>query len=287
MKRARSGDDRVRHHRSRAILRFIAAALCAGFLAGGLLAEALGQGKGGRGGAGSIAPTRSQEDFEQLGQITVGLVPVYPTAARCPEISSPFGSPTRYDGSPRANDHFGFHNGMDLTAAPGTPLLAVAAGDVVHAGQGGMLVGNFIWLRHRPEDTGLPVYLYSRYQHLDKPSPHAVGARLAVGDVVGPAGKTGTVGGYYGPNGYSHLHLLLHAIDGPDYSIREAIVDGPGRRILDPLALYLDPSAPFDNHALRDLPAARKRVTIPYQTTDGARQPAATRMIWPLACARP
>lgn len=255
-------------------------------LAVGSHADAGAQGKGGGKGAKS-APAQSQEFYINLGQVAVGLVPVYPKGARCPEISSPFGSPTRYDGSPRSNDHFGFHAGLDITAAPGTPLLAVADGEVVHAGQGGMLVGNYIWLRHAPDDTGLPVFLFTRYQHLDALPPHAVGARLKIGDVVGAAGKTGTVGGHYGAAGYSHLHLLVFAGDGPAYTIREAtLVEIANQRYLDPLAIYLDATAPFNNHALRDLPESRKTVSIPFQLTDGAREPADTKLVWPLTCRR-
>ena len=259
-------------------------ALCAAALIAGTSAPADAQLKGkGRGGGGA-APSQSKEFFESIGQIAVGLVPVYPTAATCPQISSPFGSLTRYDGSPRVNDHFGFHNGMDITAGEGTPLIAVAAGQVVHSGEGGPLVGNFVWLRHAPEDTGLPVHLYSRYQHLDRPSKLANGVRLAVGEYVGPAGKTGTAGPYFGPAGYSHLHLLILASDGAEYEIQGAVVQPVDRRFLDPLAIYIRAQVTFDNRFLRDLPEAEKRVAIPYQTADGAREPAGTKLVWPLAC---
>ena len=244
----------------------------------------LSQGKKGR----DIAsPSQAKERFEAMGQVVVGLVPVYPKDATCPEVASPFGAQTRYDGSARVNDHFGFHNGMDISAVEGTPLIAIAAGEVVHKGSGGPLVGNYVWLRHAPADTGLPVYLYARYQHLDQASKHAVGARLMLGDYVGPAGKTGTQGPAFGPAGYSHLHLLIFAADGPDYTTREAIVaQAPGQRYLDPLAVFMPPSTTFNNHALRALPDGEKRVAIPYQTADGARHPAGTRVVWPLACVR-
>jgi len=143
-------------------------------------------------------PEQSREVRESMGQIAVGLVPVYPAAHHCTPVVSPFGSLTRYDGSARANDHGGFHNGIDITLREGTPILAIAAGEVILAGAGGLLVGNYVWLRHTPADTGLPSYLYSRYQHLDQPSPLPVGRRLNVGDPVGASGKTGTVGPYYG-----------------------------------------------------------------------------------------
>jgi murein DD-endopeptidase MepM/ murein hydrolase activator NlpD len=257
--------------------------LCALALIAGASASADAQSKG-KGKGGGAAPSQSKEFFESIGQIAVGLVPVYPASALCPEISSPFGALTRYDGSPRANDHFGFHNGMDITAKEGTPLIAIASGQVVHSGAGGPLVGNFVWLRHTPEDTGLPVHLYSRYQHLDQPSKLANGARLTVGEYVGPAGKTGTVGPHYGPAGYSHLHLLILASDDAEYEVQGAVVQPANRRFLDPLAIYIAKAATFDNRFLRDLPEAEKRVAIPYQTMDGAREPAGAKLVWPLAC---
>jgi len=50
----------------------------------------------------------------------------------------------------------------------GTPLLAIAAGEVIASGEGGRLEGFFIWLRHSPDDTDLPFWTYSKYQHLLK-----------------------------------------------------------------------------------------------------------------------
>lgn len=258
------------------------ALLLAAALAAATASSALAQGKGGK-----SAPSQSKEQLERMGQVTVGLVPVYPAGATCPPIASPFGSETRFDSSLRANPFYGFHSGMDISAAPGTPLLAVAAGEVVHKGNGGLLVGNYVWLRHTPEDTGLPVWLYTRYQHLDRPAGHELGARLKLGDYVAPAGKTGTQGPAFGPAGYSHLHLLVFAADGPAYKTSEAIVtEAPGRRYLDPLAIYLKPTMTFDNHALQTLADADKRVAIPYQLADGTRMPAATKLVWPLACAK-
>lgn len=246
---------------------------------------AAAQNKGGGKNAKS-GPSQSQEVFEALGQIQVGLIPDYPENALCPQVSSFFGSGVRYDGSTRMNDHFGFHNGIDISLAEGTGLIAIADGEVVHAGAGGMLVGNYVWLRHRPEDTGLPVYLFTRYQHMRDRTPLAVGTRVRIGDTIGAAGKTGTVGGYFGPTGYSHLHLLVFAAASPDFAIRDAVVvANDERRYLDPLAIYLkNLTATVDNAALRDLPDAQKHVAIPYRTVGGSSAPSGTRLVWPVMC---
>ena len=72
-----------------------------------------------------------------------------------------------------------------------------------------------------------------------------------------------------------------------DLTIRDAVVvANDERRYLDPLAIFMTaPPVPFDNPTLRDLPDARKHVPIPYQTSTGQREPAGTRLIWPVACA--
>jgi murein DD-endopeptidase MepM/ murein hydrolase activator NlpD len=223
---------------------------------------------------------------EGMGQIVVGLVPVYPTAHLCPPVASPFGSQTRYDGSARANDHGGFHNGIDISLTEGTPILAIAAGEVILSGTGGLLVGNYVWLRHTPADTGLPSYLYSRYQHLERLSPLPIGRRINAGDAIGVSGKTGTVGPYYGAAGYPHLHLTLIASDVPHYEVRGDNVLAPTRRFLDPLAAYMKMPVTLDNQVLRGLSPSDKRVPIPYQTIDGVRMPADTKVVWPVACGK-
>jgi murein DD-endopeptidase MepM/ murein hydrolase activator NlpD len=99
------------------------------------------------------------------GLINTGLTPVYPDNAKCPEVVSFFGDRTRYDGSYRprhAND--GFHGGIDITLPIGTPLIAIADGTVIQVAKGGMMVGIKIMLQHSPEDTGLPVWTYTKYQ---------------------------------------------------------------------------------------------------------------------------
>src|SRR3990167_6382499 len=75
----------------------------------------------------TMEPTRGDEMIRPD-----GLQPVLPDKARCPEIASPFGSETRYDGSRRPSWELGgYHGGIDISLAEGTPLLALAAGTVV------------------------------------------------------------------------------------------------------------------------------------------------------------
>lgn len=255
--------------------------------------HALAQRGGGRmGGAAMdnerLEPSQTREFFEAKGLFATGLTPVFPTGIDCPGISSPFGSPTRHDGSPRNNDHHGLHNGMDITLATGTPLLAVADGEVVHMGTGGRLVGNFVWLRFDPDAIGRAGHVFARYQHLDESAPLRIGDRVVKGQIVGRSGNTGTAGGHYGTSGYPHLHFNALVADSAEFTVRTAMIVPAAYNYLDPMGLYVtEPVAPFDNQALRALPAERKRVDVSVKTTDGRIIPASGRVIWPVACAEP
>lgn len=224
----------------------------------------------------------SRETFEQRGLFATGLTPLFPQGVDCPGISSPYGSPTRYDGSPRSNDHHGLHNGMDITLDTGTPLLAVADGEVVHTGTAGRLVGNFIWIRFAPEATGLPAYIFAKYQHLNEPSPLKPGDKVSEGQTVGLAGSTGTTGGHYGMVGYVHLHINLLASPGPGFSVNGSMLRPETIAYLDPMGLYGPGLA--DNHKLSALDVASKRLPVSVMTGDGKRLANGSKAIWPVAC---
>lgn len=203
-----------------------------------------------------------------------GLQPLFPEQVRCPEIASPFGSRTRYDGSTRPNWAFGgYHGGIDISLAEGTPLLALAAGTVVGKGEGGMLEGIYLWLRHAPEDTGLAYWVYSKYQHLESAPELDVGAKVAMGQVVARSGRTGTVGKHYGTAGYPHLHLTTRKSSSGEESVDTRGVK-PGFVLFDPLAIYQEAGG---NTSANGVP-------IPYASTDGKVTPPGTRVVWPVAC---
>ncbi len=222
--------------------------------------------------------------YEKRGLFKTGLTPVFPESLNCPGISSPYGSLTRYDGSRRNNDHHGYHNGMDITLDTGTPLLATADGEVIHKGTAGQLVGNYIWLRFPPAATDLPVYIFARYQHLNKPASLNIGDKVKAGDTVGLSGNTGTTGGHFGRAGYPHLHLFYQYKQEADFKIKGPMVGPANMHYLDPVALYLPPGSPIGNKAARDLPKAQKLVNIPAVTTNGTKFPPDTKVVWPVAC---
>ena len=105
----------------------------------------------------------------------------------------------------------GTHQGVDIAAAPGQPVLASADGVVVRAGSIGGL-GQAVYIAH---GFGLT----TRYGHMSRIDVRP-GQRIKRGDVVGRVGNTGRSTGY-------HLH----------YEVR---VDGDA---VNPLAYILDDSA--------------------------------------------
>ena len=212
-----------------------------------------------------------------------GLQPAFPDKARCIEISSPYGSPTRYDGSRRPEYRFGGrHGGIDLSLTGGTPLLAVAGGTVVSKGEGERMEGIYIWLRHPPADTGLPYWVYSKYQHLQSLPELPVGTKVVVGQVIALSGKTGTTGGHYGTNGYPHLHLAMLKNPSGEYQGTGPPIRVPGSYLIDPLTFYQ--VAGSTSKEPIDSPSREKIISIPYMTTDGQFQPQGTRVVWPVAC---
>ena len=137
------------------------------------------------------------------------------------------------------------------------------------------MLGIYLWLRHSPEDTGLPYWVYSKYQHLQSLPDPASGAKVVVGEVVAHSGKTGTVGGHYGLYGYPHLHLTTRKSPNGEFE---------GSHLIDPLVIYHEASLK-PKESLDSLPR-EKSVTISYATTNGQAFPQGTRVVWPVACRR-
>lgn len=212
-----------------------------------------------------------------------GLQPVFPVIASCIEIASPYGSRTRYNGSQRPTFRFGGrHGGIDLSLPEGTPLLALAGGTVVNKGKGKQMEGIYLWLQHLPEETGLPYWVYSKYQHLQSLPELAIGTKVVVGQEVALSGKTGTTGRHFGYRGYPHLHLSTLKSPKGKYQLKGSNVLAPDSSLMDPLLVYYETSPkPKD---LVDPPPREKTVTIPHITIDGHIWPPGTRVVWPVAC---
>ena len=84
------------------------------------------------------------------------------------------------------------HEGIDLPAPTGTPVLAAADGEVVYAGDGIRGYGNLVVLQH-PGDL-LTVYAHNSALFV------AQGQRVRAGDRIAAVGQTGRATG-------PHLHF--------------------------------------------------------------------------------
>jgi murein DD-endopeptidase MepM/ murein hydrolase activator NlpD len=94
------------------------------------------------------------------------------------------------------------HEGQDVFAPPGTPLVAVSDGTVVEAGSDGDR-GNHLSIYSESTDE---TYLYF---HMLRPAEVEAGERVGVGQQVGELGCTGSC---YG----EHLHFEIHVGEGPE-----------------------------------------------------------------------
>ncbi len=100
-------------------------------------------------------------------------------------------------GAPR---HQGKHQGIDILAAPGTPVVAVADGVIDQLSRADTGLGGIrVWLR---DDAGTRYY----FAHLRSiPADIQVGTRVRAGTKIGEVGRTGDARG-----GVFHLHFEMH-----------------------------------------------------------------------------
>ncbi len=219
------------------------------------------------------------------GLIKTGLNPIYPSDAACPEVASFFGDRTRYDGSMRVSyRNSGYHGGIDISLPEGTPILAIADGTIVYKARGGRLVGLKMTIQHAPEDTGLPVWTFSSYKHFSAWPELEVGDRVKMGQEIALSGKSGTVGGHYGVQGYPHLHMSVQMSDSNKFKSAAvgAKIKIKGATHIDPLAMYY--RRLLDSQVIEALPPEEKAFQVPYVDTDGYITPIGTRTVWPVSC---
>jgi murein DD-endopeptidase MepM/ murein hydrolase activator NlpD len=104
-----------------------------------------------------------------------------------------------------------FHEGSDLAAAGGTPIVAIADGVVTFAGPRGGF-GNLIIIEHTVDGERVASY----YAHMWDAGIHvAAGSTVAAGQHIGAVGSSGRSSG-------AHLHLEIHP-GGPSHPPANAI----------------------------------------------------------------
>jgi murein DD-endopeptidase MepM/ murein hydrolase activator NlpD len=108
---------------------------------------------------------------------------------------------TGYVAEPRFGSCRHWHNGLDIGANWGTPVVAAAAGTVIYAGwrkagTDGAGGGIVVWISHAGQ-------LYTTYNHLSGVTVRA-GQKVKAGDQIGRVGETGAADG-------AHLHFEVWA----------------------------------------------------------------------------
>ncbi len=93
------------------------------------------------------------------------------------------------------------HEGVDIFAPKGTPVIASADGIITSVKEGG-IGGKTVWLR--PSDRNISLY----YAHLDEQSVQA-GQRVKKGDLIGTVGNTGNA-----RTTPPHLHFGVYGYGG-------------------------------------------------------------------------
>jgi hypothetical protein len=167
-------------------------------------------------------------------------------------------------GAPRYDPYFHLHEGNDLFAVAGTPVIAVADGMIAKLASG-TIGGVSIWLAG---DDGITYY----YGHLLTYAPGVVaGKRVRLGDVVAYVGDSGVARGTY-----PHLHFEVHPGGGGPVNPKHILDAWLNRAESDALGAY-QRIAEFN--ALNRIGAARWQAIF-----DLLREPAAaTTPLWPVA----
>jgi len=217
------------------------------------------------------------------GLFETGLRPQFPDGFSCRDIDEAWAISYSHK-----RDREQYHGGIDMPAPFGTPIVAAANGTVVGKFEGkNSYRGMEIILRHSPDDTGLPVWVYTQYAHFDSMPALEIGQRVRMGQVLGPTGNSGITrsGGGRTKDRRPAIHFAVWFSASPAFAVTRRDVIPVDGQWMDPNALYrLKP--PFDSGSLKALPDGQKVVRIPVMTDDGAAVPATTKLIWPYKCSR-
>ncbi|MDP6787646.1 MAG: peptidoglycan DD-metalloendopeptidase family protein [Rhodospirillales bacterium] len=226
------------------------------------------------------------ESQMKRGLVETGTGPRFPDKATCPGIDDYWAM----DYAKKRNRQ-SYHGGIDVPAPWGTPMRAVAAGSVVAKYEAHQSKrGTEVVVRHSPEQTGLPLWTYSAYGHLDALPDLKIGQRVEMGQIIGPTGNSGISAKGSKGSGQSTtrrpaIHLAMFYSTTNTYSESNDTIIPVDGYWLDPMAFYRQ-KGPFDTPSVEALAEAEKDVPIPVLFDDGTPFPADTKMVWPYACKR-
>jgi murein DD-endopeptidase MepM/ murein hydrolase activator NlpD len=217
------------------------------------------------------------------GLFETGLRPRFPENLKCPDIDEQWAISYTQKRS-REN----YHGGIDMPVPTGTPMIAAAAGTVVgkYVGKNSYR-GKEIILRHGPEDTGIPLWIYTQYAHFDEMPKLEVGQRVRMGEVLGPTGNSGRgrTPNVQNTRRRPAIHFAVWYSTKPEFDARPTKIIPVGGVWVDPNALFRK-KPPLDSYSMRALPEAEKKVAISVMVDDGELIPADTKIVWPYTCSR-
>lgn len=218
----------------------------------------------------------------ERGLFETGLRPQFPDGLKCRDIDEQWA--ISYAAKRGGIEQY--HGGIDMPAPYGTPMIAAADGTVVGVYEGTESYrGMEIILRHSPEDTGIPLWIYTQYAHFAEMPKFKLGDRVKMGQPLGPTGNSGITGGGRAANKTRRdaIHFAVWFSDKPGFvAMRAKIIPVEGYW-MDPNALYRK-KPPFDSHAMKALPSEEKKVPISVMLEDGTTVPADTKIVWPYTC---
>lgn len=195
-----------------------------------------------------------------------------PSSERCAPILSWYEDEFAINGMKR-NMRGGLHNGFDMAAKIGTPVIAAAPGLVVLSGYQSTS-GTVVWIYHGQDMDGNQIYSYSAHLHERLVRK---GERVVRGQLIGRSGDTGAGVGSEGP----HLHFGISMRKANDYSADIENVQGT------------EPASP--NLLLYPIGVANSVSTLPtyfpqwieaidYGDSDWAQQQLLTGLTFPIRC---
>jgi len=217
------------------------------------------------------------------GLFETGLNPQFPAEAECRGIDE--GYAISY--AAKRGGREPYHGGIDMPAPWDTPIIAAASGTVVGKFPGERSFrGIEIVLRHSPEDTGIPLWIYTQYAHCSEMPMLELGQRVRMGERLCPTGNTGIgMTGMQSNRRRPAIHFAVFFSTSEQYMVmRDVIIPAEGQW-MDPVALFRK-TPPLDSGSMKALPEAEKRVPISIMFDDGATFPVDTKIVWPYTCTR-
>ena len=106
---------------------------------------------------------------------------------------------------------YSFHNGIDLAAAPATPIYSAYEGKVIATGSSNYAYGNWAAIEHTLPNGRSVVTLYAHMLRVSVKSGQTIGACKAIG-TEGNTGNTTRL--LYGRHRGYHLHFTVFDIEG-------------------------------------------------------------------------